>query len=77
MVNTAYKRSVFLHWYDSYCFCESLYLYYCTDREATVRIKRKLKTKRILSLIALFLPIGMIVIAFVKAYSCIILQIEK
>ena len=77
MENTVYDRSVSLHWYDSYCFCESLYLYYCTDREATVRIKRSLKIWRILSMIALFLSIGTIVIAFVKAYTCIIVQIEK
>ena len=77
MENTVYGSSVSLHWYDSYCFCESLCLYYCTDREVTVRIKRPLKIWRILPMIALFLSIGMIVIAFVKAYTCIIVQIEK
>ena len=77
MENTVYDRSVSLHCYDIYCFCESLYLYYCTDREATVRIKRSLKIWRILPMIALFLSIGKIVIAFVKAYTCIIVQIEK
>ena len=77
MENAVYNSSVSHHWYDSYCFCEIIYLYYCTDREATVRIKRSLKIWRILSMIALFLSIVMIVIAFVKAYTCIIVQIEN
>ena len=67
-----YGSSVSLHWYGKYCFCESLYLYFCTDREATVRIKRSLKKW---SIFALFLLIGMIVIAFVEAYTFIIVQI--
>ena len=75
MGNTVCERSVSLHWYDSYCFYESLNLYYCTDREVTVRLRRSLKILRILSVIALFLSIGMIVIAFMKAYTCIIVQI--
>ena len=50
-------------------------MYYCTDREVTVRTKRSLKIWRILFMIPLFLSIGMIVIAFVKAYTCIIVQI--
>ena len=64
---TAYDTSVSLNWYDSYCFCESLYLYYCTDRVVTVRLKRSLKIWEILSVKDLFLSIGMIVIAFMKA----------
>ena len=67
MENTVYDSSVSLHWYDKYCFCESLNLYFCTEREATVRIKRSLKIWRILFKIALFLSIGMINIDFVKA----------
>ena len=62
-----YGSSVSLHWYDSFC----------TDREATVRIKRSMKIWRNLSMIALFVSIGMIAIAFVTAYTCIIVQIEK
>ena len=77
MENTVYDSSVSLHCYDSYCFFESLYMYYSTDREVTVRIKRSLKIWRILPMIALFLSICKIVIAFVKAYTCIIVQIEK
>ena len=77
MAKTVYECSVSLHWYDSYCFCESLYMYYCTDCERTVRIKRSLKISRLLSMIALFLSIAMIVIAFLEAYTCIILQIKK
>ena len=65
MENAVYDSSVFPHWYDSYCFCESIYLYFCKDREATAQIKRLLKMWRILSMIAMFLSIGMIVIAFV------------
>ena len=54
MENAVYDSSVSLHWYDSYCFCGSLYLYYCTDNEAIVRIKRSLKIWRILCMIALY-----------------------
>ena len=67
MENTVYGSSVSLHWYYSYRFCESLYLYYCTDREATVRIKRSLKIWKILSMIALFLSIGMTAIGVLQA----------
>ena len=77
MSNSVYKCYVSLHCYDSYCFCESLYMYYRTDSESTTRINRSLNIWRILSMIALFLSIAMIVIAFLKAYSCIIVQIEK
>ena len=67
MENAVYDSSVSLNWYDSYCFCGSLNMYYCTDREVTVRTKRSLKIWRLLFMIALFLSIGMIVIAFVEA----------
>ena len=67
MENTVYSSSVSLYCYYSYCFCESLYLYYCTDREATVRIKRSLKIWKILSLAALFLSIGMTAIGVLQA----------
>ena len=69
---TVYDSSVSLHWYDGYYFCESLKVYNCSDNEATVQINKSLKIWRILSIIALFLSIGMIIIAFVKAYTCII-----